>query len=173
MEICKKEIKTIKSRTFTLKLSDSDIEKLFLKTGKSGITPEELLENFIGDLLDGTYSNGSDERMYANQWFDRCFCMNENKSFLKYLLNEYGDYAIKEIYELTKDLHTNKEELKYCSEEAVILIEKDIAECEKELKEYEKYYEEYAKLNSECKSFDEEIALIVEWYENMNKSMNE
>ena len=28
-------------------------------------------ENFVGDLVGGTYSNGSDERDYADQWFER------------------------------------------------------------------------------------------------------
>ena len=30
----------------------------------------ELIENFAGDLVGGTYSNGSDERDYADQWFE-------------------------------------------------------------------------------------------------------
>ena len=33
----------------------------------------ELIENFAGDLVGGTYSNGSDERDYADQWFERCW----------------------------------------------------------------------------------------------------
>lgn len=67
------EIKTIAERSFTLKLSDADVERLFIKAGGAGLTVSELLENFLGDLLDGTYSNGSDERDYAERWFDRCW----------------------------------------------------------------------------------------------------
>lgn len=40
--------------------------------GEYGLTIGELIENFVGDLVDGTYSNGS-ERMYAQQWFERCW----------------------------------------------------------------------------------------------------
>lgn len=47
-----------------MNLSDADVRRLAEKSGEGGLTISELLENFIGDLVDGTYSNGSDERMY-------------------------------------------------------------------------------------------------------------
>jgi hypothetical protein len=68
-----KEIGTIKERTITLKLSDADCERIAKKAGEHGLTVGMLLENFIGDLIDGTYSNGSDERDRAEQWFERCW----------------------------------------------------------------------------------------------------
>ena len=55
----KKEIDTIKERTFQIRLSDADVKRIFEQAGKVNLSPEELLENFIGDLVDGTYSNGS------------------------------------------------------------------------------------------------------------------
>ena len=61
----REEIETIKPRTITVNLSDADVKRLAEKSGEGGLTISELLENFIGDLVDGTYSNGSDERMYA------------------------------------------------------------------------------------------------------------
>ena len=64
------EIETINPRTYHLNLSDNDVKRLVLKAGEFNLNVSELLENFIGDLISGTYSNGSDERMYANQWFD-------------------------------------------------------------------------------------------------------
>ncbi len=84
-----KEIETIKPRTITLNLSDSDCERISIKAAEGGLTVEELLKNFIGDLTDGTYSNGSDERMYANEWFDRCgFAYTADKTMLKYIIGE-------------------------------------------------------------------------------------
>ncbi len=81
------EIKTIKPRTITLQLSDADVKRLSIKSGGVGLTPSELLKSFIGDLVDGTYSNGSDERMYANEWFDRCgFSYCSEKTMLRYLI---------------------------------------------------------------------------------------
>ena len=66
-----KEIKTIKPRTYKLKLSDADVERLRETASYKGLTPEQLLEIFIGDLVDGTYSSGSDERLFASEYFDR------------------------------------------------------------------------------------------------------
>ena len=83
------EIGTIRPRTININLSDADVKRLCKKAGYSGLTVSELLQNFIGDLVDGTYSNGSDERMYANRWFDRCwFAMDTiyDDTFLKYLI---------------------------------------------------------------------------------------
>ena len=66
-----KEIETIRERKITVKLSDADCDRLARKCGKHGLTIGELIENFVGDLVGGTYSNGSDERDYADQWFER------------------------------------------------------------------------------------------------------
>ena len=67
-----KEIETIKDRTLILKLSDADCDRILQKAAGCGLTVSELLASFIGDLIDGTYTNGSDERMLAQDWFDRC-----------------------------------------------------------------------------------------------------
>lgn len=82
-----KEIQTITERNITLKLSDADCIRISEKAAAHNITVAQLLENFIGDLVAGTYSNGSDERMYAEQWFERCwFSMFPEQTFLKYLI---------------------------------------------------------------------------------------
>ena len=57
----------------------------------------ELLENFINDLIIGERSNGSDERMYAEQWFQRYWFSIDygTSSFLSYLYNmTMIDYVI-------------------------------------------------------------------------------
>lgn len=83
---------TIRERTITLKLSDDDCDRILRKAGSSGLTVAQLLENFIGDLVGGTYYNGSDERMYAEQWFDRCwFGMFPEKTLLRHLLGNGVD----------------------------------------------------------------------------------
>lgn len=88
----KKEIETIKERTITLKLSDADCERISKMAGSHGLTVGELFENFIGDLVDGTYSNGSDEREKANEWFDRCwFGMFPTESLIQYFLDTDQD----------------------------------------------------------------------------------
>ncbi len=83
----REEIETIKERNITLKLSDADVKRICEKAGSVSLTLSDLLENFIGDLVDGTYTNGSDERMYANEWFDRCwFGMFPEHTFLSFLI---------------------------------------------------------------------------------------
>ncbi|MFT9075945.1 molecular chaperone GrpE [Ethanoligenens sp.] len=99
------EIKTIKERNIALKLSDADVERLFIKAGGAGLTVSELLENFIGDLVGGTYSNGSDERDYAERWFDRCwFSMGFGDfTFLQWLIsNDCVDEAV-DLWEIIQD----------------------------------------------------------------------
>lgn len=66
------EIATIAPRTLTLNLSEADTERIALHAAKAGMTVGQLLESFIGDLVGGTYSNGSDERDYADRWYERC-----------------------------------------------------------------------------------------------------
>ena len=179
MSTQKKEIET-RERTFKLKLSDSDTEKLFFKSAKLGVTPEELIDSFIGDLVYGTHTNGSDERMFIEQWVERCwFCGNPPESFLTYLLNEFDEDVIKEIYDLSDDIASYQKELdQLCKTEPdntsyIEYIRECIEECKEELKEYEEYYEEYKELNSKCGSFEDEIIHIVGWYEKMKKISSE
>lgn len=92
LERQQEEISTIKERIFKLKLSDADCERISKLAGKSGLTIGELLENFIGDLVDGTFSNGSDERDRADQWYERCwfshrFDGEEDSELLGFMLN--------------------------------------------------------------------------------------
>lgn len=79
-----------------------DMKDLAEKAGKCGLSVGSLLGNFINDLVCGAATNGSDERMYACQWFERCgFSMFSDNTFLCYLI-EWGGleaviYAHKEI----------------------------------------------------------------------------
>ena len=65
------DIKTIRKRQLEIKLSDADTLRLIKKAGEVNLTVSELLENFIADLVCGTFTNGSDERMFAEEGFNR------------------------------------------------------------------------------------------------------
>lgn len=94
----KKEIETIKDRTLILKLSDADCDRILQKAAGCGLTVSELLASFIGDLIDGTYTNGSDERMLAQDWFDRCgFRQMADRTLLRFFL-ECGEDIEKFLY---------------------------------------------------------------------------
>ena len=104
-----KEIQTITERNITLKLSDADCIRISEKAATNNITVAQLLENFIGDLVSGTYSNGSNERMYANQWFNRCwFSMSPGQTFLKYLI-EFED--VENFIENLNDIESYKQDI--------------------------------------------------------------
>lgn len=110
------EIETIRSRTIEVKLSDADVKRISEKAAAHGLTVGELIENFIGDLVCGTYSNGSDERMYEEQWFERCwFGMFPDLTFLRYLI-EWGGLdevigAWENIKSTEENIQTSEESL--------------------------------------------------------------
>lgn len=110
------EIETIRSRTIEVKLSDADVKRISEKAAAHGLTVGELIENFIGDLVCGTYSNGSDERMYAEQWFERCwFGMFPDLTFLRYLI-EWG--GLDEVIGAWENIKSTEENIQ-TSEEAL------------------------------------------------------
>lgn len=75
-----------KTITPRLRLYEEDARKLMKTAHSYGMTAEELLEAFIADLIDGRETHGSDERLYARQWIDRCMFMeNPLENFALYL----------------------------------------------------------------------------------------
>ena len=59
-------------RNFRLELSDEDVRRFTDICRNDGTTPEEVLGGFINDLIGGSQTRGSDERMLARQYYDRC-----------------------------------------------------------------------------------------------------
>ena len=127
-----KEIETIRERKITVKLSDADCDRLARKCGEHGLTIGELIENFVGDLVGGTYSNGSDERDYADQWFERCwFGMFPEPTLLNHLLN-FG-YEPEHYLDMLENVETIKSDIE--------ITKQNIAEPSDEWKDivYHKY----------------------------------
>ncbi len=88
MEKRTKKIIKATPRELKLRLSDSDVKALAKTAAIAELSIEELLEGFIGDLTDGTYCHGSDERAQALSWFDCCGFERLNRtSFLHFLLS--------------------------------------------------------------------------------------
>lgn len=159
------EIETIKERNITLKLSDVDVKRLCQKAGRVNLTVDELLRNFIGDLVDGTYSNGSDERMYANKWFERCwFGMFPEYTFLEYLIE----------CDCVEETVDDWEEVKYY---------KELEELDEEDKEELTYYEECMNerfedfkrnrnIDNEPVTLDDEMEKVIKWWEEYRQIFN-
>lgn len=96
----KEKMEITHERNIRIALSDSDMARISETAGLVGLTVSELLQNFIGDLVYGTYSNGADECMYANQWFDRCWFsmgMYQNSTFLRFLLDYNNSYYVEDV----------------------------------------------------------------------------
>ena len=158
----KNEIETIKARTITVNLSDADVKRLAEKSGEGGLTISELLENFIGDLVDGTYSNGSDERMYAEQWYQRCwFAMFSDDTFLKFLLL-WGD--LDNFIDLMNEMESSKKEMTEATADAEERdeLQEYINDLQKEIDYYwGKFLER--KRQKESYVFEKEIENIMAW----------
>lgn len=91
------QINTIRERTISIQLSDADCDRLAEKAGTVGLSVGDLLTNFVNDLVGGCQSNGSDERMLANAWFDRCgFDYLPDNTFLRWLIlyDDIKDFTI-------------------------------------------------------------------------------
>lgn len=175
-EIQKKEIETITPRTFKLKLSDADVTRLYEKAAEASITAEELLENFIGDLVDGTHTNGSDERTRAGEWFERCwFSFDCYGSFLAYLIR---DGVYKSFLEMLDDAAD-------CVEEIALLDVSDFDSQEEYDEELEYFnrrkndvdndikemFDEYCEMNSDHKSYEQELNVVLAYRENLKNAL--
>lgn len=79
----------LKKRAFALELTDEDLTAFIRKCYQDGTTPAEVLEGFINDLIAGSRTRGSDERMYAGQYYERCgygfFFSGEYQTFTQLL----------------------------------------------------------------------------------------
>ncbi len=174
----KKKIETVSPRTFKPELSDTDVKRLFEKAGSVGLTPEKLLENFIGDLVDGTYSNGTDERCHAEKWFDSCwFSLDEYENFLAYLIrnseekNFYNqldtiDECRSELDDLRPEDFESDEE--YSEEHEYYTMRS--AEAEKEIQEM---FSDYCDCSGNTDSYEQELEIIVKYRESLKKALSE
>lgn len=144
----KAEIATVSPRTIKINLSDEDVKRLYEKAAGASITPEELIENFIADLVCGTHTNGSDERQRAEEWFERCwFSLDYYGSFLAYLVKncEYSYFT---------------EQQKIISECKDELSELDVSEFDSE----EEYDEEKEYITRRLEQANEEIKEMFDEY---------
>lgn len=173
-----KEIETIKPRILELKLSNADVERIYKKAGEVGLTVADLLENFIGDLVCGTYSNGSDERMYAQQWFDRCgFSMFQDKTFLKYLIewneleNVVDNYNRMKEEKIRLMHYEGKEELDDYDKEEIKWTKMEIKDYQESLTYEFEEYKKWAK-DEKAGTWEEEIGKVLEWKKTKDQMIN-
>ncbi|MEG0943251.1 MAG: hypothetical protein RSF86_06435 [Angelakisella sp.] len=174
----KKEIATIKNRQITLAISDADVRRICEKAGQAGLTVPELLQNFIGDLVGGTYSNGSDERAYAQQWFDRCwFGAMPDETFLRYLINTSDTKSMvfrwNSIQENKLDLAQAEASLQTqgLTDEDMAAIQEVIDYCKEEITydmdELAKLFADYKKFGGTDSSLEAGMEKVLKWQAEM------
>ena len=160
-----KEIATIRERNIKVELSDADCERIAELCGKHNLTVGQLIKNFIGDLVDGTYSNGSDERDMAEQWFNRCwFGMFPDETLLSWFLNQMIDID---------DFLTVVDEMNYAKEHP----EEYKDEEKKDGKfwfeqEYDDYVSEFLERNKDA-DMEKEIEEVRKWYKEKESFVHE
>lgn len=151
-------------RNITIKLPDDDVDALCKKAGKTELTVSQLIENFISDLIDGSRTNGSDERMYAQQWFERCwFSSLMEETFLCYLIDFDKIESATGIWD-ELEYYKNKGELDEYEREEVELLNEELEEM------FEDYKELYRR--PEDATLEEEMKLVTAWCKEREALLN-
>lgn len=162
------EIETIKERNVVLKLSDADCDRLAIKAGIAGISISGLLESFIGDLVSGAYSNGSDEEYLAMQWFDRCGYGRYNSSLLYNLICKSYDIdtfldVCEDIKQCEEDIIKSKEHPEDYDPEEITYLEDDLEYYQDEFNDFTEDY----RSNHEDADMDKEIDVCRKWLDDL------
>lgn len=173
-----------KKWTIEISMDEEDFQAVLLKAGCVGLTAGELASAFFNDLVHGQYTNGSDERMLAEEYYDRCFyaggpCL----SFSQYLLSQ-GE--MEQFFDTIRDHRSGQadvEDIKADIAEETDETEK--AEMQKSLDDAVSYVKEleddlqalFERFRQVNPHFDgtaqDAIAEAVAWCENMERTMKE
>lgn len=166
-----RETSVIKKRTFILPLSDAEVTRLYKLCGKAGLSPEELLASFVGDLVCGIHTNGSDEREYALGWFERCGFEYTAEKNLRYLLNLGEEEAVIECCQELQDL---KDELR-----DELLDEASLEEIHLEIKQKSEWLQqiwtEYLRVsrNPTDLTLEDSMTKLLDWYSHLQQYLEE
>lgn len=125
------EKETLRSRQINLTLSDFEVESLCRTAAAAGTTVEEILEDFIGNLVGGYHYKGSDEGRLASEYFERnIYSFYNDESYLQWLAN-YGDLEELSRFEIIEeesgDDEDSRDEIEYQKQEIEESFEKYIS----------------------------------------------
>lgn len=123
----------MKKEVIKIKLTKRNYDEFRERAARVGLLPDELIENFISDLIGGESSNGLIETFCVNQWYDRFwFGMEPENMFLAYLLQNYKIDKFYELYHL-RDYNRLLIEAPEFSEQEKEVYRKNLQEAEQEL----------------------------------------
>ena len=154
-----------RERSVKISLTDEDCDRLIRFCGERGITVDQLLTNFVNDLIGGQGTNGSDERDLADQWFQRCYIgiSDSEDTFLQYmLLNGYDPEHYLNVLDNIKDDEYTMERAKEHPEEydqgELSWLDDEIADWQSELADIRAdWHPEYDP------DWDEQTQIIKKW----------
>ena len=111
-----KELFKVSFRTFEVPISDADMKRFVKLAATRGLAPARILQNFVWDLLDGTYCNGPEDHQNAQAWFEHCNFHNfPRKPLLLSLLDHcYDPKTFLTVWELHQEYLKDPE--KFCRE---------------------------------------------------------
>lgn len=172
----KQEIATIREKTIKIKLSEADCERIYNLCGEHNITITELVESFIGDLIGGTYTNGSDERDYARRYFERCgFGMFPETTLLNWLLN-MGYDVYDNFLEVIDDIESGYAELEDYRKDPSVFNEEEIVFLKNDIKDWESQIAEiktgFLKNNKKA-DWAKEVENVNQWWKAKEQFKNE
>lgn len=166
----------LKKRSIQINLSDQDLEKVLDLCGRHQLTIGNLVSHFLSDLVYGdSYLSGSDERDYANRYYDRtCAGRFAEKTILSYLLSEECDPETEFLNYLDniERLKKEKEHLEKYPEEALEgELEDIIEELEGTQEAIDYRISEWKKHGGEG-DLPKEIELIQKWVDERNELLH-
>jgi len=120
--------KAPRPRAFTLKLSETDVKRLYETAYVNNTTPENIITRFVCDLVHGTYTNGPDEREMAIRYLARCsYATGSEKDFPAWLIE---NACIDELADALEVHDAMDEEIVFCCEHPDLSQETDIKSAE-------------------------------------------
>lgn len=152
-------------RLFTPKLTNDDTIAFAFLAAKQGLTPDKLLESFIRDIVSSFYANEvTEEEKHLTDWFNKSWFSQDNDgyfSFLQYIICNnsypYVTSALSEIKMCNIEIAKHKD---------VELNEKLKATRKETIK---KCFKEYCIKNPAHKSLKDEIKMIADFNNNIDK----
>lgn len=139
-------------------MSEEDCKKIAELCGAHNLTVTELVESFLSDLTYGTQTNGSDERLYAKAWFNRCYpqLMCEETLLKAIIEDPYEIFTVEEFLENYDEQKLYKSDPEKYAEELEDMCELEVLEeymkehpdisIEDEIGKIREYVEDYRKL---------------------------
>ena len=155
----------LQKRTFTPKLTADDTIAFAFLAAERGLTPEQLIENFVRDIVSSFYSDEvTEEEKHLLNWFNGSWFSQDNDgyfSFLQYIIrNKYYKYVTATLSEIKLcDIEISKRRNVELYKKLEIKRKETIEQC----------FKEYCIKNPAHRSFDEEIGAVMDFGSNIDK----